>query len=211
MKLARTTIIAAVAATLAFVAGLGVTSCTGDDDPGAASRRTTRLPEPDDVAAKTDAPPTPIDEQLMLALAQAKNFHHKAKVYMADGNLDEAIRAVRQILDLQFPAGAPEAEDVRLDAHARLAKLLVLQGKLEEAMSVVDGGLAASTRPSFFSANLHTVKGEVYDAMAAVADDGSAAGKDKATTLRKAAIVELDRSIQINDKLQRELLAEPRE
>jgi hypothetical protein len=183
---------------LAAVLGtaLAVTSCTGTDDASNPNSRTTRLPDPDDV----------IDEPLMLALAQAKNFHHKAKVYMADGNLDEAIRSVRAILDIPFPDGAPEAEDVRLDAHARLAKLLILQGKLEEAMSVVDGGFARSTRPSFFSANLHTVKGEVYDAMAAVADDGTPTGKDKAVTLRKAAIVELDRAIQINDKLQRELL-----
>ena len=60
----------------------------------------------------------------MIALSKAKNFHHKAKVYMSDGNIAEAIASVREILSLQFPAGAPEAEDVRNDARALLAKLL---------------------------------------------------------------------------------------
>ncbi len=198
-------VLVVIAVSLAFAAGLAVTSCTDGGDKSPAAGRATRLPGPDDVDGTG-----PIDEQLMVALAQAKNFHHKAKVYMTDGNLDEAIRAVRQILELAFPAGAPEAEDVRLDARARLAKLLILRGGLEEAMSVVDGGFAASSRPSFFTANLHTVKGEIYDAMAAIADDGSDAGKATAISLRKAAIVELDRSIQINDKIQRQLLEELR-
>ena len=74
----------------------------------------TRLAEPSDV----------IDEELMIALGQAKNFHRKAKVYLSDGNLVAATVSVRQILSLQFPKGAPEADDVRLDARALLAKLL---------------------------------------------------------------------------------------
>ena len=38
-----------------------------------------------------------IDEELMVALGQAKNFHRKAKVYMSDGNLPAATASVRQI------------------------------------------------------------------------------------------------------------------
>ena len=65
-------------------------------------------------------PADAIDQKLMVALSQAKNFHHKAKVYMSDGNTAAAIAAVREILSLRFPEKAPEADDVRNDARALL-------------------------------------------------------------------------------------------
>ncbi|MBL0212554.1 MAG: hypothetical protein IPQ07_01575 [Myxococcales bacterium] len=149
-----------------------------------------------------------IDEELMVALAQAKNFHRKAKVYMSDGNLVAATASVRQILSLRFPKGAPEADDVRLDARALLAKLLVSQNQLEEAMRTVDEGLAQSQRESFFVANLHTVQGEIHEARATLADGEGEPGKAKATEERRAAISSYDRSIQINEKLQKQLMEE---
>src|SRR5687767_14739518 len=66
-----------------------------------------------------------IYEDLMIALGQAKNFHGQAKVHRSNGKLTDAIAAVRQILSLRFPVGAPEAEDVRQDARALLATLLL--------------------------------------------------------------------------------------
>src|SRR6185436_3414384 len=120
-----------------------------------------------------------IGEDLMVALGQAKNHHRKAKVYMADGNLPAAIAAVRQVLSLPFPRGAPEADDVRNDARALLAKLLVNQGQLDEAARTVDEGLAQSQREGFFVANLYTVQGEIHEARAAAflaaGDSGKAA------------------------------------
>src|SRR6185503_18124331 len=50
----------------------------------------------------------------------------------------DAIGEVRQVLSLPFPRGAPEADDVRNDARALLAKLLVNQGQLDEAARTVD-------------------------------------------------------------------------
>jgi tetratricopeptide (TPR) repeat protein len=144
-----------------------------------------------------------IDEQLMIALGQAKNFHHKAKVYMSDGKVTEAIAAVRQILSLRFPANAPEAEDVRHDARALLARLLVSVNQLEEAMRVVEEGLASVTRESFFVANLYTVKGEIHYARV-----GANASDPKAIEEKRAAIEALDKSIKINEALQKSL--EPR-
>jgi hypothetical protein len=146
-----------------------------------------------------------IDENLMVALNQAKNFHRKAKVYMSDGNLPAATVTVRQILTIQFPAAAAEADDVRNDARALLAKLLVSQGQLDEAMRVVDEGLAASSRESFFVANLHTVRGEIFEARAANLD---AEGAEKSTSAaeRRLAIDAYDKSIQINAKLQKQLM-----
>ncbi len=171
----------------------GLAACSSERDASTPSQ--TRLAEPTDV----------IDEELMLALAQAKNFHRKAKVYMSDGNLVAATASVRQILSLRFPTGAPEAEDVRADARALLAKLLVSQGQIEEAMRTVQEGLAQSQRESFFVANLHTVQGEIHEARAAVLDAEGEASKAKAADERRAAITAYDRSIEINVKLQKQL------
>lgn len=174
------------------LAAIGCTSPEREPAPGAPS--VTRVAEPEDV----------IDQDLMIALAQAKNFHHKAKVYMTDAKPSEAIASVREILSLRFPAGAPEAEDVRLDARALLAKLLVSEGQLDEAMRAVDEGLAQAQRETFFVANLYTVQGEIHEARAANFD--SANDKAKAIEERRAAITSYDRSIQINTALQKKLM-----
>lgn len=184
------------AAALALLLTIGnVVFFVATRDSGSADTRSvTRVAEPDDV----------IGQDLMMALAQAKNFHHKAKVYMTDGNLGEATAAVRQILSLEFPKGAPEAEDVRNDARAMLAKLLVGQNQLEEAMRTVTEGIAQSSRESFFVANLWTVQGEVHEARATqllTAND-----KPKADAERRAAIEAYDRSIKINEALQKKLM-----
>jgi tetratricopeptide (TPR) repeat protein len=180
---------------LGILAGGVLVSCAQKSrDSRDHSSGATQLTDPDDVN----------DEALMVALAQAKNFHHKAKVYMSDGNLAAATASVRQILSLQFPAGAPEADDVRLDARALLAKLLVSQNQLDEAMRTVEEGLASSQRDSFFVANLYTVEGEIHEARA-VQLDGDDATKAKALEERHAAIAAYDKSIKINEKLQKQL------
>ncbi|MGE0870140.1 MAG: hypothetical protein AB7P03_16365 [Kofleriaceae bacterium] len=173
----------------------GCAGCSTEHEPIASTGSVTRVPEASEA----------IDQDLMIALAQAKNFHHKAKVYMSDGNLAAATASVRQILSLQFPPGAPEADDVRLDARALLAKLLVSQNQLDEAMRTVSEGLAGSQRESFFVANLYTVEGEIHEARAAQLDSEGEASKAAATQERHAAIEAFDRSIQINEKLQKQL------
>lgn len=167
-----------------------VVCCTSDEEPRSGGN--TQLPEAADQ----------IDESLMLALQQAKNFHRKAKVYMTDGQLDEAIKAVTQILSVHFPPDSPEGEDVTLDAYALLAKLQLLEGDTGAAMSAVDTGIASAKRDSFFLANLHTVKGEVYEAIAAGFDDPKS---PEARAAFKSAIESYDTSIQINEKLQKAL------
>jgi hypothetical protein len=151
----------------------------------------------------TADPADAIDQNLMIALSKAKNFHHKAKVYMSDGNLAEAIASVREILSLEFPAGAPEAEDVRNDARALLAKLLLGQGQpgsIDEAMRVVTEGIAQSQRKSFFVANLYTVKGEILEARAAQQQP------DEAKQTKHEAIEAYDTSNQIDTELQKQLM-----
>lgn len=182
---------------LVAITVLAISACsTGDRDASPMSQ--TKTADPTDV----------IDEELMVSLAQAKNFHRKAKVYMSDGNLAAATASVRQILSLRFPKGAPEADDVRLDARALLAKLLVSQNQLEEAMRTVEEGLAQNTRASFFVANLYTVQGEIHEARAAVAVGEGESGQAKVAEERRAAIASYDRSIQINEKLQKQLVDE---
>jgi len=178
------------------VALAAVPACGGEHDPGPPP--STRVADPSDV----------IDHGLMIALAQAKNFHHKAKVYMTDGNLTAATASVRQILSLAFPRGAPEADDVRNDARALLAKLLVSQGQLDEAARTIDEGIAQSQRESFFVANLYTVRGEIHEARAAALDATGEPGKAAASDERRAAIAAYDRSIQINERLQKTLMEE---
>lgn len=170
---------------------------TGDEaDDTEPERRTTELPEPGPA----------LTEDLMLGLALAKNYHHKADVYLQEARVEQAIATVELILGIRFPAGSPEGEDVQLDARARLAKLLVTQGKLDEAMKTVDDGIAGARRQSFFLANLHTVRGEVFEARAAAADDDD--DKAAARTARRDAIEAYDRAIAIGkallDKLAKE-------
>jgi hypothetical protein len=191
MKLTRHMLVIAIT----VIASLGAfVACTGDRDP----KPTTRTAEPTDV----------IDQDLMLSLLKAKNFHHKARVYMSDGKIVEAIASVREILSQRFPAGAPEAEDVRNDARALLAKLLIGQGQIEEAMTVVTEGLAQSQRESFFVANLYTVKGEAHQARADALDANDPANKSRIEDEKRAAIVAFDKSIQISTGLQQRLMEE---
>ncbi len=174
---------------IAVIAITGCVSCGSDKEQPAPRVMT---PDPTEV----------IGDDLMISLSKAKNFHHKARVYMSDGNVAAAITSVREILSLRFPANAPEAEDVRNDARALLAKLLVGQGKVEDAMTVVTEGIAQSQRESFFVANLYTVKGEIHEKRAE-ALQGQAAVEEK-----HAAIEAYDKSNEIDTALQKRLMEE---
>ena len=176
----------AMAAAIATLAALA--DCTSRDDDGPGPGRITELPQPG----------PELSQELMLGLALARNFHHKADVYLKEARVEEAVAAVRQILGIKFPAGSPEGEDVLADARARLAKLLVTRGELDEATVIVDQGIAASSRPSFFVANLHTVRGEVLEAQAARIEERDRPG---AARVRRQAIEAFDRAIAIEKAL----------
>ena len=188
----------AIAMAVVAVAAVGVVACSTESEPPPSGRSITRVAEPEDV----------IDEELMIALAQAKNFHAKAKVYLSDGNLGEAANQMRAILAIPFPPDAPEGDDVRLDARAMLAKVLVADGKVDEAMTVVDQGIGGARRDSFFLANLYTVKGEVHRARATAL--AAVAGTDPARIVeeKKAAITAFDKSITIENALRDQLRQE---
>ncbi len=188
-----------MAMSIAFVGiglGLATIPACSENRGDKQTRAVTTLPNPADA----------VSEELLLSLHNARNLHHIADVHVANGKLDKASAAVRRILSLQMPAypeDAEEAEVVKLDARARLAKLLVLRGKLDDAMKVLDVGIAAARRESFFLANVYTVKGEVFEAMAALARDGD---PDRFKNLSRDAVKAYARSITINETLQKKLM-----
>ena len=155
------------------------------------------------------APPAdreqPLSAALMAALGEAKSRHHLADLHLADGDLDAAAGELRAILAIPFPAGALEGEETFLDARARLARLEIGRGRLDEAGRVVAEGLAAAGRDSFFLANLHTVAGELHEARAR-----SLADADAARAERKKAIAAYQRAIEIDERVQKALVKEAR-
>lgn len=175
---------------LAVAAAGVVASCAQDDRDGEQKKagRITEITQPGDA----------LSEELMLALSMAKNLHHKADVYLAEMRSDEAVKALKEILEIRFPEGAAEAEDVTLDARARLSKLLASQGKLDQALTVADDGIKAARRRSFFLANLHAVRGEVLEGRAVQIEEKQ---PDEAKALRRDAIKSLDEAIQIEKVL----------
>ena len=131
-------------------------------------------------SARVDAPaaeqaPAVASAALLAALEEAQALHHHADVLLRDGDTTAAIAEVARVLDIRFPAGAPETEAVRLDARARLGKLYLSLGNLEEAERVTNEGLTAAARDSFYLANLYNVRGELHEARAATLDDKTAA------------------------------------
>ncbi|HYU14615.1 MAG TPA: hypothetical protein VEL05_01025 [Candidatus Acidoferrum sp.] len=169
-------------------AGMVAGCATRDDGSPGDGRRVTKLPQPG----------PELSQELMIALAMARNYHHKAEIYLKEARIEQATTAVRQVLSIQFPTGSSEGEDIELDARARLAKLLVPQGKLDEAMAVVNEGIARAHRHSFFLANLHSVRGEVLEARAAKLAERD---KGQAAAARREAIESYDQAIQIEKAL----------
>jgi tetratricopeptide (TPR) repeat protein len=140
-------------------------------------------------------------EALLLALSEARSHHAQADLYLADGDVDAATRSLARVLEVRFPAGASEAEDTRLDARARLARLYLRAGRLDDADRVIDAGLTGAARRSFFLANLYAVSGERWEARArALAGDAEGARR-----ARRAALAAYDQSLSINAELQARL------
>jgi tetratricopeptide (TPR) repeat protein len=145
--------------------------------------------------------------ELMTCLAMIRAHHKQADLYLKMGELSRAIDRVAQILEVQCPAGKPEAVEALLDAHSRLAGLLLKKGDVARAAQVVEAALKRYETESFFMAHLLMVQADVLEARAARLDGE---GKIKeAKKLRRKAIAVLSRSIDINRRLQRELLEEP--
>jgi len=114
---------------------------------------------------------------------------------------------VEQVLRIRFPPGAPEGEEARLDAWARLAQLYLGPSENDEdrALAEVQKGRAEATRDSFYRAHLETVAGEIFEARARRI---AAAEAERARTVRKEALEAYARSIAINQRVQAALAKE---
>ena len=179
---------------LALVAALSlVTSCSGE---------ATQTPAP----CRCECPPAKggLSSALLSRLATARALHHQADILLGQGKLDGAMERVRGILALDLDSRWPEAEEVRLDATARLAKLLGdKKGDLEAALKLVDEELKGKLRPSFYAANLHSTRGDLLEAKVKKLD---AAGKKKeAKATARLALAAFEASIRINKALQAKL------
>jgi tetratricopeptide (TPR) repeat protein len=149
-----------------------------------------------------------LDQELMLLLGMARAYHHQADIQLQQGQVDQAIATVRRILELDLSSKWPEAEEVRLDAVARLAKLLLGQGKEAEALAAVKQGITGAERESFYLSNLHGVQGEILEHRSKRLD--AEGDKEGAKQVAREAIACFERSIAINKRLQRQLLKEGR-
>ncbi len=145
-----------------------------------------------------------LDERLMATLASARAHHHQADIYQRQGQADQAMAAVKKILALDLDSRYPEAEEVRLDAAARLAKMMLSREDADQALGLVDGQIKGAQRESFYLSNLHSVRGEILEFQAKALD--KAGDKDRAKEVSREAIAAFERSIVINKKLQQRLL-----
>lgn len=106
-------------------------------------------------------------EAVLVALSEARAWQRRADLLLLDGDVAGAIHSIEEVLQIPFPANAPEAEDVRLDAHLRLARLHLRTGGEEgekKALGEVDKGRKIATRDSFFRAHLENVAADVFRA-----------------------------------------------
>lgn len=143
-------------------------------------------------------------EELMTCLALVRAHHRQADMYLKMGDVESAAQAVARIPDVSCPEDASEASGAMLDAHARLSELYVRLGKIDEALRTARVGLEDYKEESFFRAHLLMTYGDVLDVKA---KDLEAQGDKKgADELRRLAIEKFSESIEINRRLQKELL-----
>lgn len=144
----------------------------------------------------------PVDERLLLALEEARALQHRADTHLEGGDVPAAISDVSEVLAIAFPPDAPEGEESRLDAWARLARLhLAGGGEAAEtaALSDVERGRHDAHADSFYRAHLETVGGEIFEARAKRIAAADPAGGRAA---RRDALAAYSRSIEINRHVQ---------
>lgn len=144
------------------------------------------------------------DELSLLMLAEARAWQRRADLQLADGDVVGAIASVQEVMAIRFPAASQEAEEVRLDACARLARLYQSSGGEageERALSTLDDCRKSATRDSFLRAQIESVAADVYEARAHRLTD-----VELQKSARRQALQCLEKAIEITKRLQRALL-----
>lgn len=145
------------------------------------------------------------DEALLIGLGEARAWQRRADLHLQEGDINAAIADVREVLSIALPREAPETEDARLDARARLAQLLIRgeAGGAEaetQAIAEIEAGRREATRDSFYRAHLESVLAEVYEARAKRLTEGAAQKE-----ARQLALKALERAIEIDRRLMKAL------
>lgn len=135
---------------------------------------------------------------LLASLGVAEGLMRQADSLEATGDVTGAIERAEQILAIDFPAG-PDREDVRLDAHGRLAELELARGDVAAARTWAQAGLTEASRDSYFHARLLLVLGRVQEAEAARTRD--AGDTDAARRMSLDAVATLEQSIAMNQRV----------
>lgn len=137
--------------------------------------------------------------ELLVALGIAEGLQEQAAELEATGDVAGAIRAVRQVLEVPFPAGSTDREDVRLDAYGRIAELELARGDHAAALAAIEAGRGEASRDSYFHARLLIALGRVQRASAAARREaGDAEG---ARVASRQAIGALEQSIAMNQRV----------
>ena len=123
------------------------------------------------------------------------------------GDLSVGLAFSDEVQDPPLLPGEAGEERLLLRALPESAQDPVGQSRIEDAMTVVQEGLATKTRDSFFVANLYTVKGEIHEARATLLEaTGDAASKAKSSDERHAAIESYAKSNEIDVALQKRMM-----
>jgi tetratricopeptide (TPR) repeat protein len=139
---------------------------------------------------------TQVDQQLLAALGMAQSYQHQADELEVMGDREAALTKVRLVLEIPFPEGTPEREDLRLDAWGRLAELHLAGDALDDAETAIGQGLAEASRASYFQARLFAIRGRVFRTRAASLRE---AGNEEASReMSRRAIETFEQSIAIN-------------
>ncbi len=140
------------------------------------------------------------DEAVLIMLSEARAHQRLADLKLADGDVEAALTAVREVLRIRFPSGAPETEDVFLDAHARIARLLLSRGGAaaeDQALAELETARRLATRDSFFRSHVETITAEVYAARAKRLTDAEAQKQaNRLEVLALERVIEIDRRLQ---------------
>ncbi len=102
-----------------------------------------------------------------LAYESALAHYEKANLLYKKDKLDETVKELQIIVDLNFPKGTEDREGflLQLDTRSFLAELLLKKGQPEKAVDVLKPGIKAAPDVSQQTYQLYMTLGHVYKEM----------------------------------------------
>jgi tetratricopeptide (TPR) repeat protein len=115
-------------------------------------------------------------------LGEAEALHRSAAEHAARAEVDAAVRDLEEVAALRFPAAAPEAEDVAVDALAEASRVLLEASRAAEAEAMARRAVERATRSSYFQGLAYLRLGDALRALGRPHD----------------AVAAFERSIEVN-------------